>query len=78
MMAQMQNDPTAPPTAGGLFPSIGGPGVPNPLGPPAAAPALSTAPPENEPFMLGDTTFSTESSSNVKETPSSSWWPFSS
>jgi hypothetical protein len=78
MLAQAANDPTAPPTMGGLFPSIGGPGSSHPMGAPAAS--SSTAPPENEPFMLGDTTFSTESSSNVVEQPSSnsSWWPFGS
>lgn len=74
IQAQQVYDPTAPPTAGGLFQSIGGTSVPNPLGAPPTS--SSTAPPENEPFMSGDTTFSTES--NVKEESGNSWWPFGS
>ena len=73
-MVAMQNDPTAPPTAGGLFPSMGGA---NPFGAPAPPANSPTAPPENEPFMLGDTTLSREESTQNESNESSSWWPFS-
>ncbi|CAJ1946538.1 unnamed protein product [Cylindrotheca closterium] len=70
LLAQQAMDPTAPPTAGGLFPSISGPGssLPSP-------PTPSNTPPENEPFIGADTTFSTETSSH-NSSQSSSWWPF--
>jgi import inner membrane translocase subunit TIM17 len=77
---QQTHDPTAPPTAGGLFPSRGGGGVlapPTPPEPPSA-PASSEAS-----FTLSDgtTTFSTEASvpensSNSDSGGGSSWWPF--
>lgn len=72
-------DVTAPPTAGGLFPtgsfpSFGG-GSRNTSPPPEAA----MPPPMHEPFLEtdGTTTFSTEATR--KDEPSSStanWWPF--
>lgn len=72
LLAQQAMDPTAPPTAGGLFPSIGGPGTSNPF---ATAPPSTS--PESTLYPGTDTTFSTESSSTPSET-SSSWWPFGS
>ena len=71
VLAQQAMDPTAPPTAGGLFPSIGG------LGTNGSNP-LSTVPPpapsESEYFAATDTTFTTESSSPGEA--QSGWWPF--
>jgi len=75
LLAQQAMDPTAPPTAGGLFPSIPGSGSSLPPPPTTSAPTPSNAPPENEPFIGGDTTFSTETSSDTSS-QSSSWWPF--
>mmetsp|Transcript_76392 Transcript_76392/g.220785 ORF Transcript_76392/g.220785 Transcript_76392/m.220785 type:complete len:225 (-) Transcript_76392:94-768(-) len=72
LLARQAMDPTAPPTAGGLFPSIGGPGSTNPF---ATAPPSTLS--ESEVFPGSDTTFSTESSSSTREA-SSGWWPFSS
>ncbi|MGL4284312.1 MAG: hypothetical protein ACRCSI_12110, partial [Eubacterium aggregans] len=77
-------DPTAPPTAGGLFPGslgalLGGGGP--------STPAATTEPPmQGSPFVLtdGSTTFSTEGSKHdddanhnkVSSSSSSGWWPF--
>ncbi len=72
LLAQQAMDPTAPPTAGGLFPTFGGAGTTNPF---ATAPPSHS--PESEVYPGTDTTFSTESSSSPRET-SSSWWPFGS
>jgi import inner membrane translocase subunit TIM17 len=73
-----RQDPTAPPTAGGLFPggaaaSVFGSKKKEP------EPELPPPPPQSEAYLEtdGTTTFSTESS--VKESSSSSsggWWPF--
>jgi mitochondrial import inner membrane translocase subunit TIM17 len=70
ILAQHHMDPTAPPTAGGLFPSIGGPGSSNPLTtrPPAPTPA------EGEPYST-ETTFSAEPTSS-SDSSNSGWWPF--
>jgi hypothetical protein len=68
-------DVTAPPTQGGLFPSL-------PFGGGSSAPKLPepdlTPPPVNEPFIETDgiTTFSTETTQQ-EPTKSSGWWPFS-
>lgn len=73
MLAQQAMDPTAPPTAGGLFPSIGGPGTSNPF---AKPPASDTASPDIvDPYA---TTFSSEPTSNESSSSgsSSSWWSF--
>jgi hypothetical protein len=75
---QAANDVTAPPTAGGLFPSMGGMGG----GGGRAAPPTPTPTPEieaptsQEPYMESDgtTTFSTETSRN-EENSGSSWFP---
>ena len=75
MLQQQAFDPTAPPTESGYFPSITGSGPSNPLAAPSVE-SSSTAPPENEPFIGGDTKFSTEPSSET--TGNSSWWPFGS
>ena len=81
MLAAQRMDPTAPPTQGGLFPSMGG-GPGGPLAPPS--PSSSTAPPSSsssDPFGSSDstTTFSTESSSSPTTTDSGGgWWPFGS
>lgn len=72
LLAQQARDPTAPPTTGGLFPSIGGPGSSNPLN--TAPPTSSES--ETASFPEAETTFSTESSSSGDG--SGSWWPFSS
>lgn len=86
MLAAQRMDPTAPPTQGGLFPSMGGPG--GALAPPS--PSSSTAPPtssggggSSDPFGSSDstTTFSTEASSTTTQSADSSggsWWPFGS
>ncbi|CAB9510007.1 membrane translocase subunit TIM17 [Seminavis robusta] len=82
--AMAANDPTAPPTAGGLFPTGGG-GFGALLGGPSSdqAPAATTEPPMSEPFMTtdGTTTFSTEASKsdtgNDANSSGGSWWPFS-
>jgi len=81
MMAAQMQDPTAPPTAGGLFPSIGGPGTQNPFAAPPPSepsPSSSTSPPDSSLDWGSDgTSFSSESSSNVVPQESgSSWWPF--
>lgn len=84
ILAQQRMDPTAPPTQGGLFPSIGGPGSRNPFDQPPPSSSSPTAPPpssggSNDPFLGGDTTFSTESSSSESSgNGGSSWWPFGS
>lgn len=78
--AAMQNDSTAPPTAGGLFPSglMGGGGG----GGNARSPQASSAPPpppsSSEPFLEtdGTTTFSTEPSAPEHSDGGSGWWPF--
>lgn len=84
--AQMQqHDPTAPPTAGGLFPSRGGGG--GALAPPAPTPAPASepsAPPsQSEPIHMtdGTTTFTTEAThsgddNNGNSGGGGSWWPF--
>lgn len=72
LLARQAMDPTAPPTAGGLFPSIGGPGTPNPF-----VTVPPSTPSESDVFPGSDTTFSTESSSSTRG-GSSGWWPFSS
>jgi len=69
-------DVTAPPTAGGLFPTGspfgGGAATPTP------EPALSPPPPMNEPYLEtdGTTTFSTEATAKEEPHASGSWWPF--
>lgn len=79
MIAQQQAfDPTAPPTQGGLFPTMGLP----------PAPPSTTSPPSGSSDPFGGssdttTTFSTESTSsnsmsNVPESSNSGWWPFGS
>lgn len=75
MLAQQAMDPTAPPTAGGLFPSISGSGSFLPPSSTSSTPPPVNAPPENEPFIGGDTTFSKETTSDGSS-QSSSWWPF--
>jgi import inner membrane translocase subunit TIM17 len=82
MLAAQSQDPTAPPTAGGLFPSIGGPGTRNPFAaapPSEPAPSSSTAPPDAS-FDFGSdgTSYSSESTSSnvVPQDAGSSWWPF--
>ena len=80
MQQQQSFDPTAPPTQGGLFPSM-----------PSMSSPSTAAPPPPDPYSNisttsdGNTTFSTESSSssmsNTSDTSSdggSSWWPFGS
>ena len=76
IIAQQQMDPTAPPTMGGLFPSIGGMGAaPSPATMPPPPPASSS----HDPFSGSDTTtFSTEGSSSEQETSNGGWWPFGS
>lgn len=87
--AMHAQDPTAPPTAGGLFPSaasgfgalLGGTSSNSNPTPPA-----TTEPPTNgSPFVMtdGSTTFSTEGSKhdddanhNKAASSGSSWWPF--
>lgn len=70
---QQQRDVTAPPTAGGLFPSFGG-GAAAPAGPPSA----QTAPP-SDPYGQQDAT-SYESYSNTpsqeESSAGSSWFSF--
>lgn len=77
LLAQQAMDPTAPPTQGGLFPSMGSPGSRNPFDM-SPLPSSSTSPPtSSDPFSGSDTTFSTESPSGATESNSgSSWWPF--
>lgn len=75
MLAQQAMDPTAPPTAGGLFPSIAGSGNSSPPPPTSSTLPPTNSPPENEPFISGDTTFSKETT-NGASSQSSSWWPF--
>lgn len=70
LLAQQAMDPTAPPTAGGLFPSIAGPGTSNPL---TTRPPVPT-PSEHEPYST-ETTFSTEPTTSG-DASSSGWWPF--
>lgn len=82
--SMQMNDPTAPPTAGGLFPSRSSGGGGGLLAPPTpasaaetdAAPASST----DAPFSMSDgtTTFSTETSNGEDSNGNggSSWWPF--
>lgn len=64
----MQQDVTAPPTQGGLFPSFGGGGVIR-----RKTTGSSTAPP-SDPFMDTATTFSTEGSSGAQTQQSSGGW----
>ncbi len=78
---QAANDVTAPPTAGGLFPSMGGGGGGR-AAPPTPTPEIEapSAPPvSQEPYMESDgtTTFSTETSRNEDSSgsSSSSWFP---
>ena len=78
--AMQANDPTAPPTAGGLFPSRGGGGLGGLLAPSSEpSPPEATEPP---PFGLNtETTFSTESSADAPsddKKQGSGWWPFGS
>lgn len=76
MIAAQRMDPTAPPTQGGLFPSMGGMGG---GGGPLAPPSSSTPSSSSDPFGSSDptTTFSTESStSSAESSEGSSWWPF--
>ena len=70
MLAQHAVDPTAPPTAGGLFPIISGPGTSNALTPRPPSPISS----EVDPFST-ETTFATEPST-TSDSSSGSWWPF--
>lgn len=70
MLAQQAMDPTAPPTAGGLFPSIVGTGKSNPL----TSRSPSPTPSEGEPYST-ETTFSTEPTIS-SDSPSSGWWLF--
>jgi len=72
LLAQQAMDPTAPPTAGGLFPSVGGMGSNSPLT--ARPPAPSSV--DGEPYST-ETTFSREQTT-VNDSSSSSWWPFAS
>jgi import inner membrane translocase subunit TIM17 len=83
MMAAQMQDPTAPPTAGGLFPSIGGAGAHNPFSTPPPsepAPSSSTAPPGASLDWGSDSTSysSEQTSGNVvsQDSSGSSWWPF--
>jgi import inner membrane translocase subunit TIM17 len=80
LLAQQAMDPTAPPTQGGLFPSMGSPGSRNPFGMSPPPSSSSTSPPtSSDPFSGSDTTFSTESQSgNAESSGGSSWWPFGS
>jgi len=75
---RMMQDPTAPPTAGGLFPA-GNPFASKPAPPPPKDD--STAPPPMPTSYLetdGTTTFSTEASKpdGTTQSNNSSWWPF--
>jgi len=87
--AMKANDPTAPPTAGGLFPSRGGGGgggLGSILGAPSAPqsdPGLTEPPSSTAPVVMtdGTTTFSTEgsssdSSSSEGGSSGGGWWPF--
>jgi mitochondrial import inner membrane translocase subunit TIM17 len=88
--AAMANDPTAPPTAGGLFPTMGGGGGGGGLGSLLGSSSGNqaddsiTAPPSSSspPFSMtdGTTTFSTEASRSEDSGNESSggggWWPF--
>lgn len=80
MLAQQAGamDPTAPPTTGGMFPSIGGPGTSNPLS--TAPPTPASTVEGDSPFPESDTstTFSTEVPKTAAEESSSGWWPFDS
>ena len=76
---QAANDVTAPPTAGGLFPSMGSMGGGGRAAPPTPTPEIEEpyAPPASqEQYMESDgtTTFSTETSRN-EESSGSSWFP---
>mmetsp|Transcript_16536 Transcript_16536/g.47974 ORF Transcript_16536/g.47974 Transcript_16536/m.47974 type:complete len:226 (+) Transcript_16536:232-909(+) len=71
MLAQQAMDPTAPPTAGGLFPSIASPTAGNPLAPPSHSSGAS----ESEPYGT-ETTFTTETSLQNESSSSAGWWPF--
>lgn len=85
MLAQQQAfDPTAPPTQGGLFPTMGLPSAPQSSTSPPSGSSTSSS---GDPFGSSSnttTTFSTESSSsssmssNVPESSNSGWWPFGS
>eukprot|EP00525_Craspedostauros_australis_P003095 CAMPEP_0198126712 /NCGR_PEP_ID=MMETSP1442-20131203/45499_1 /TAXON_ID= /ORGANISM="Craspedostauros australis, Strain CCMP3328" /LENGTH=104 /DNA_ID=CAMNT_0043786561 /DNA_START=11 /DNA_END=325 /DNA_ORIENTATION=- len=91
MLAAQQMDPTAPPTAGGLFPSSAGsaraPGLPPPSAPSSPPPSTSapqtpSSPGGFDPYAT-ETTFSTEGSSSStsqqqQQQTGSSWWPFGS
>lgn len=75
MLAQQAMDPTAPPTAGGLFPSIGGPGTSNPLNRTASTEPPTAPPTESDSFSNTETTFSTESTPS-SQSEGSSWFSF--
>jgi mitochondrial import inner membrane translocase subunit TIM17 len=82
MIAAQRMDPTAPPTQGGLFPSMGMGGGGGPLAPPSSPSLPPSSSPGNssDPFGSTDstTTFSTESSPVADSDNGSSWWPFGS
>jgi mitochondrial import inner membrane translocase subunit TIM17 len=78
MIAAQMMDPTAPPTQGGFFPSMGGSG--GSFGSQHSSPSSSSSPSNPgssiDPFGSTDsTTFSAESS-ETSSTVASSWWPF--
>ncbi|KAG7345019.1 Tim17/Tim22/Tim23/Pmp24 family protein [Nitzschia inconspicua] len=82
MIAAQRMDPTAPPTQGGLFPSMSGGGLLAPPSSSSAAPS-STGSSSSGTDLFGSTesttTFSTESSTTVdSNNGGSSWWPFGS
>lgn len=83
--AAMANDPTAPPTAGGLFPTMGGGGggafggLLGSSSPEEPTPPSATEPPPFSVMTDGTTTFSTEatkSDTSGTENSGGGWWPF--
>jgi import inner membrane translocase subunit TIM17 len=74
-----RQDPTAPPTAGGLFPGAGAAASVFGSAAKTKEPELPLPPPQSEAYLEtdGTTTFSTESTVS-ESSPSSSggWWPF--
>jgi len=82
-----ENDPTAPPITGGLFPSMGFGGGVSPQSPPTVTePPVEAAPVLPGGFggsMSDGTTFVTENSTSASDSSSGDsssgkWWPFSS